>query len=74
MKAIKDGHCPWRGSHCLSEARVVVAAWVGENLQKSDDVVPNFVSLLNEDILVTTPRPKGVRLPKKPEVRNLRYL
>ena len=58
----------------LSEERVVVAAWVREYLQKSDNVVADLVSLLDEDILVTTPRPKGVRLPKKLEARNLRYL
>ena len=33
-----------------------------------------FVSLLDEDVLLTAPRPKGVRLPKKSKVRNLRYL
>jgi hypothetical protein len=34
----------------------------------------SVVSLLDEDILVIAPRPKGVGLPKKLEVRNLRYL
>jgi hypothetical protein len=58
----------------LFEARVVVAAWVRENLQKSDDVVVDLISLLDEDILLTAPRPKGVRLPKKLEAWNLQYL
>ena len=33
-----------------------------------------LVSLLDEDILVIVPRPKGVSLLKKPVARNLRYL
>ena len=58
----------------LFEARVAVAAWVREVLQKSDDIVADLVSLLDEDILVTAPRPKGVRLPKKLEALNLQNL
>ena len=58
----------------LSEARVAVAAWVREDLHLSDDVVADLVSLLDEDILLTALRPKGVRLPKKLEARNFRYL
>lgn len=42
-----------------------MAAWVREDLQKSDNVVAELVSLLNEDILVTVLRSKGLRLPKK---------
>ena len=49
----------------LFEVRVVVVVWVSENLHKTDYVVADLVSLLNEDIFLTTPRPKGVRLPKK---------
>ena len=51
-----------------------MAAWMRKELQKIDDVIANFVSLLDKDILLTTPRPMGVRLPKKSYVRNLRYL
>ena len=64
-----------REAHTVfSEVRVAVAAWVKEDLQKSYDVVADLISMLEEDILVTAPRPKGVRLPKKLEARNLRYL
>lgn len=58
----------------LSKVRVVVVAWVREDLNKTDDVVADLVSMLDEDIILTTMRPKAVRLPKKPEARNLRYL
>ena len=65
---------PGEAHSVLSEARVAVAAWMREDLHQSDDVVADLVSLLDEDILLTASRPKGVRLPKKPESQNLGYL
>ncbi len=62
------------GTMSVANARVVVAKWLREDLQKSEDFVLEILGLLDNDILLAAPRPKGVRLPAKLKAVNWRYL